>query len=249
MFTDTHCHLYDEYYDDINLVINRAFENEVKRFIVDGCDGKSNIEVLKKVKENSMMFGCLGIHPESVLDYSESDIDFIEKHLLDDKIIGIGEIGLDYHYTKEDKKAQQKLFRLQLSLADKYHKPVVIHSRDATQDTINILKEYPNVSGVIHSFSMSLEVAREFIKMGYKLGINGVVTFKNSHLKEILKEIYPEIILETDSPYLTPHPFRGMKNEPKYILNIAEFITKELNITREQLAKITNKNIKEIFKI
>ena len=249
MFCDTHCHLYDEYYDDINLVINNAFENKVNRFIVDGCDGKSNVEVLEKVKEFSSMFGCLGIHPESVLEYSKEDLDFIEKHISDDKIIGIGEIGLDYHYGKEDKEAQQKLFRLQLELADKCHKPVVIHSRDATQDTINILKEFPNVKGVIHSFSMPIEVGREFIKKGYKLGINGVVTFKNSHLKDLLKEILPHIILETDSPYLTPHPYRGTKNESKYILVIAEFICNELNISLEELALITNNNIKEVFKI
>ncbi len=249
MFCDTHCHLYGQYYDDINLVINNAFENKVNRFIVDGCDGKSNVEVLEKVKEIPTMFGCLGIHPESVLEYSKEDLDFIEKHISDDKIIGIGEIGLDYHYGKEDKEAQQKLFRLQLELADKYHKPVVIHSRDATQDTINILKEFPNVKGVIHSFSMPIEVGREFIKMGYKLGINGVVTFKNSHLKDLLKEILPHIILETDSPYLTPHPYRGTKNESKYILVIAEFICNELNISLKELALITNNNIKEVFKI
>ena len=249
MFCDTHCHLYDEYYDNLDLIINNALENRVNRFIVDGCDVKSNNEVLEKVKKNSTMYGCLGIHPESVLDYKESDLSFIENHLADEKIIGIGEIGLDYHYSKEDKVEQQKLFKLQLELAKKYHMPVVIHSRDATYDTLNILKEYPTVKGVIHSFSMPIEVGREFIKLGYKLGINGVVTFKNSHLKEILREILPHIILETDSPYLTPHPYRGTPNEPKYILLIAEFICNELNISLDELARITNDNIKEIFKI
>ena len=249
MFCDTHCHLYDEYYDNINLVINNALENQVNLFIVDGCDKKSNMEVLKKVNEIPSMYGCLGIHPENVLEYNESDLNFIEEHILDNKIIGIGEIGLDYHYSKENKSAQIKILRKQLDLARKYHKPVVIHSRESTLDTLNILKEYPDVKGVIHSFSLPIEMAKEYIKLGYKLGINGVVTFKNSHLKEILKDILPYIILETDSPYLTPHPYRGTKNEPKYIETIAQFIAKEVNISLDELSEITNNNIKEVFKI
>ena len=118
-------------------------------------------------------------------------------------------------YIEMVQEQQKELFEKQLVLAEKYSLPVVVHSRDATKDTIEILKKFPKVKGVIHSFSGSLEVAEIYIKMGYKLGINGVVTFKNSHLKEILPTIFPYIVLETDSPYLTPHPYRGNKNSPK----------------------------------
>ena len=249
MFTDTHCHLYKEYYEDISLVINDATEEGVTRFFVAGCDHKSNLEVLKLVQSATNVYGCLGIHPEVVDSYTLNDLAFLEKNLNEEKIIAIGEIGLDYHYSKYNKEAQKELFIKQLELAQKYHKPVVIHSRDATEDTIAILKKYPMVKGVIHSFSGSLETAKIYLKMGYKLGINGVVTFKNSHLKELLPEIIHDIILETDSPYLTPHPFRGEKNSPKNIIIIARFICDYLNISLEELSKITNENIRALFDI
>lgn len=249
MFTDTHCHIYREYYESIPEVIRRASEVGVNRFIVVGASMRDNVEVLELVKEYSSMYGVIGLHPEEADRYTKEDLLFLEQHLCDDKVIGIGEIGLDYHYTKENKERQKELFRCQLELALKYHLPVVVHSRDATEDTICILKEFFDVRGIIHSFSGSLETANIYIKMGYKLGINGVVTFKNSHLKEILPEIVSHIVLETDSPYLTPHPYRGTTNEPKYIDLIADFICEELHISKSQLEKITNRNISTIFDI
>ncbi len=249
MFTDTHCHLYKEYYEDISKILLNAQEASITRFIVAGCDNKSNKEVLELTKKYPSIYGALGIHPENIQDFKPEDLIFLEKALQNKKVIAIGEIGLDYHYGKEDKERQQKLFESQLHLAEKYHLPVVIHSRDATQDTVDILKKYPLVKGVIHSFSGSLEVAKIYIKMGYKLGINGVVTFKNSHLKELVPYIKNDIILETDSPYLTPHPYRGTRNEPKYVKNIAEFVSEYLNISIEELSEITNKNILSLFDI
>lgn len=249
MFTDTHCHIYLEYYGSIPEVVHRALENGVNRFILAGASMRDNQEVLDLIQEYPSMYGTIGLHPEEADRYTEKDLLFLEQHLKDDKVIGIGEIGLDYHYTKENKKRQKELFRSQLKLASKYHLPVVVHSREATEDTICILKEFPDVRGVIHSFSGSLETAHIYVKMGYKLGINGVVTFKNSHLKEILPEIVSHIVLETDSPYLTPHPYRGTTNEPKYIDLIADFICEELHISKSQLEKITNRNISTIFDI
>ena len=249
MFTDTHCHIYSEYYESIPEVIHRALENGVNRFILAGASMRDNQEVLDLIKEYPSMYGTIGLHPEEADRYTQEDLLFLEQHLKDGKVIGIGEIGLDYHYTKENKERQKELFRSQLRLAQEYHLPVVVHSREATEDTICILKEFPDVWGVIHSFSGSLETAHIYIKMGYKLGINGVVTFKNSHLKEILPEIISNIILETDSPYLTPHPYRGTQNEPKYVALIADFICEELDISKSQLEKITNQNISTIFDI
>jgi len=249
MFTDTHCHIFSEYYEEIDEVLNKADSMNISRVINNGCDHKSNQEVLNLIEKYPNMYGALGIHPEVVDTYQENDLKFIEANLNNPKIVAIGEIGLDYHYTKENKEAQIKLFETQLALAEKYHMPVIIHSREATEDTINTLKKY-KVTGVIHSFSGSLETANIYIKMGFLLGINGVITFKNSKLKDTIKDIdLNNIILETDSPYLAPTPHRGEKNEPANVSLIAEFISELKNISLSQLSIITNENIKRIFDI
>ena len=249
MFTDTHCHIYKEYYENLDEITNNAKNNKVNRMINNGCNSASNKEVLELLKKYDTMYGALGIHPESVETYQESDITFIKNNLENDRIIAIGEIGLDYHYTKENKEEQKKLLEVQLSIAKNANLPVIIHSREATEDTINILKKY-NLKGVIHSFSGSYETAQIYIKMGYLLGINGVITFKNSKLKEVIKKIpLKNIILETDSPYLTPEPYRGKRNEPARILDIAKFICELKGVSLEELARITNDNIKRIFDI
>lgn len=243
---DTHCHLFQEYYPDIDNLLQEAAELGVKRSIVSGCDIRVNPEVLELIEKYSNLFGVIGIHPEEADNYSDNDIDFIKVHINHKKILGIGEIGLDYHYTKENKEKQIILFEKQLKLAQDLQLPVVIHSREATEDTIQILKKY-DVKGVIHSFSGSLETALIYIKMGFYLGINGVITFKNCNLKDLLPQIFDHIILETDSPYLTPHPYRGKQNAPKYIYNIASFIADYLNIPLSQVEKVTNENVETIF--
>ena len=247
MFTDSHCHLYSEYYDDIAKVINEASLNKVNRFINNGCDAKSNVEVINLTSKYPNMYGAIGIHPESVDTYQEEDIKFIEDNLNNKKIIAIGEIGLDYYYTKENKEEQIKLLEIQLKLAEKYNMPVIIHSRDATLDTLTTLKKY-HVKGIIHSFGGSLETAREYIKMGYLIGINGVITFKNANIKDVIKELpLSSLVLETDSPYLTPEPYRGKQNSPAHILDIAKFVSDLKNISLEELAKITNQNLDSMF--
>lgn len=248
MFCDTHCHLFQEYYEDIDEMIRLAKENGVNRMIVAGCDAKSNKEVLSLI-EKEEFYGTLGIHPEEVENFKESDLEFIEKNLQNKKIIAIGEIGLDYHYGKENRENQIQLFELQLALAEKYHMPVVVHSREATLDTITSLKKY-NVKGVIHSFSGSLETAKIYISMGFLLGVNGVITFKNCNLRDVIKEIdLHNLVLETDSPYLTPVPFRGKRNDSSKIIVIADYICELKNVSRVKLSEITNVNIKQIFDI
>ena len=249
MFTDTHCHIYKEYYENIDEVLKNALKNNINRLVNNGCNKESNEEVLMLAKKYENMYIALGIHPESVDTYQKEDLTFIEKNINNPKVIAIGEIGLDYHYTKENKNEQIQLFESQLKIAEHYNLPVIIHSREATLDTINTLKKY-HVKGVIHSFSGSLETAKIYIKMGYLLGINGVITFKNSKLKEVIKELPLEhLVLETDSPYLTPEPFRGKRNEPARIKEIATFISELKGINLEELARITNENIKRIFDI
>ena len=249
MFMDTHCHIYEEYYDDISAVIKNGEINGINRIINNGCDAKSNKEVLSLLQKYPNMYGAIGIHPEYASTYTDKDIKFLVQNLDNKKIVAIGEIGLDYHYTKENRFEQKKLFKRQLDIASKTNMPVIIHSREATDDMLQILKEY-NLKGIIHSFSGSLETAKEYVKLGYLLGINGVVTFKNCKLKDYLKNIPLEnIILETDSPYLTPEPNRGHQNEPANIIHIAEFVAKSYNITQEELSIITNNNIRRIFDI
>ena len=249
MFTDTHCHIYKEYYKNIDNIIKNAQTLNITRMINNGCDAKSNKEVLTLINKYPNMYGALGIHPEVVDTYTKEDLLFIEKNIKNKKVIAIGEIGLDYHYTKDNKEKQIDLFESQSKLAEKYKLPVIIHSREATEDTINILKKY-NITGVIHSFSGSLETAKIYIKMGFLLGINGVITFKNSKLKDVIKEIdLTYLVLETDSPYLTPEPYRGTQNEPARIYNIAEYICDLKNISKKTLGEITNENIHRIFDI
>ena len=247
MFVDTHCHIFKSDYDNIDEVLNNASINNVKYYINNGSDREYNKEVLELVKEYDNMYGALGIHPETVDDYSLDDIEFIKNNLSNEKIVAIGEIGLDYHYTKENKDEQIKLLEMQLSLAEEYNLPVIIHSRDATEDTINTLKKF-NCRGTIHSFSGSLETAKIYIKMGYLLGINGVITFKNCNIKDVIKEVgLDNIVLETDSPYLTPVPYRGMQNNPSHILDIAKFVSELYNISLEELSYRTNENIKRMY--
>ena len=245
MFTDSHCHLFKEYYENIDEVIKNAKEKNIDKLITAACDYKTSLETIEVVKKYDNVYGCVGLHPEEV----EDNFDYNIFSNLPKKIVAIGEIGLDYYYIKDNKDKQIEIFERQLSIAQKLNLPVVVHSREATLDTINSLKKY-NLKGVIHSFSGSLETAKIYLKMGYKLGVNGVVTFKNCNLKDVYKELSPkDIILETDSPYLAPVPYRGKSNEPAYMIETAAFMANIFNISLEELAEITNKNIHDIFDI
>ena len=245
MFTDTHCHIFKEYYEDIDDIIRNAKNNNIDRIIVAADNYKSSLEVLDLVNKYDNVYGCIGLHPENCLE----DFDYNIFNNINNKIVAIGEIGLDYYWTKDTKEKQQEIFRKQLEIAEKLNLPVVIHSREATQDTIDILRDY-NVRGVIHSFSGSLEVARIYLKMGFKLGVNGVITFKNAKLKDTYRELsLDDIVLETDSPYLTPVPFRGKRNEPSNVIYIAKYLCDLYNCSLEELSNKTNNNIKNIFNI
>ena len=250
MFTDTHCHIYNEYYDNnIEQVYEKMKEANVDRIINNGCDSNSNKEVLDLLKKYSWMYAAIGIHPESADSYTDEDLKYIEEHINDEKVVAIGEIGLDYYWTKDNKEKQKELFEYQLKLAERVNKPVIVHSREATQDTIDILKKY-NVRGVIHSFSGSYETACIYIKMGFLLGINGVITFKNCNLKDVVAKLdLGNIILETDSPYLTPVPYRGKRNDSSHVFDIAKYICDLKGCTLEELAKETNGNISRCFDI
>ena len=249
MFIDTHCHLSHDDYDDIDLVIKENRENKIEKIIVSACDKNSMIEALNYLDKYEDVFLTIGFHPSESASYNKDELDFLVKSLKSNKkIVGVGEIGLDYHYGKEDQLKQIEMFIDQMKVASDLNLPVVIHSRDATEDTIKILKEFPNINGVIHCFSGSVETAKIYVKMGYKIGIGGVVTFKNSKLYEVIEAVgLDNIILETDSPYLTPEPYRGKKNSSKYIPLIAEKLARILNVSVEKVSEITLNNTYCLF--
>ena len=245
MFIDSHCHLENEFYPDIDSVILKSKNLNVNTFITAGTDSKTNKEAISCAHNHDEVYACVGIHPEFQDTYT--DVEILKEYIKDEKVVAIGEIGLDYHYEGYNKEKQLKLFEKQLKLAEEYHMPVVIHSRDATEDTIKTLQKY-HVKGTIHSFSGSKETAQIYIKMGFVLGINGVVTFKNAHVKEVIKELGLEhFILETDSPFLTPVPYRGEQNIPGNIKYIGDFLSSYLDLTSEEISQITTLNTYRIF--
>lgn len=248
MFIDTHCHVFSEYYDNIDEVVNQCKKNNVNRIIVNGCDINSNKEVLELVNKYDVIYGAIGFHPTELDDFKDEYFEFLENNISNPKIVAIGEIGLDYYYDNTDKNKQKEIFKRQLDIANKYSKPIIVHSRNSIQDTYNILKEY-NLFGSIHCFSGSVEMAREFIKIGYKLGIGGIITYKNAkNIREVVKNIdLSYILLETDSPYLTPSPYRGKINSPQYIPLIASTIADIKNISINDVSKVTTANAEEIF--
>lgn len=238
---DTHCHIFKEYYPNLEEVINKMGNNIM---IVSATNPKDNIEVLELCEKYPTVYGTLGYHPEEVDTITDANLSWLEEHIQHPKIVGIGEIGLDYYWTKENKDKQKELFIRQMKLAEKYHKCAVIHSRDAIEDTYEIVKQYAHVKTVIHCFSSSLEMAQKFIKLGSKLGIGGVLTFKNSNkLKEIVKTLdLSNFLLETDSPYLSPEPYRGKQNQPYNIIYVAEKIAEIKGISKEEVLKATTAN-------
>lgn len=248
MYIDTHCHLSVEDYDDIDKIINENREAGIEKIVISGCTRDSIIESLELSHKYNDVYVTIGYHPSEASITSGEDLSLLEKQISDSRVVGIGEIGLDYHYGREDIDLQKDLFRKQLKIAEKNNLPVVIHSRDATEDTIKILKEFPNVSGDIHCFSGSVETAKIYISMGYLIGIGGVVTFKNSNLYKVVEEIgLDNIVLETDSPYLTPSPYRGEKNSSKYIPLIAAKISEVLNCPITLVSSKTIDNTNRLF--
>lgn len=246
--TDTHCHIYSEYYDDINKVLENAKENGINKVINNGTNIETNEEVLKLSKKYKNMYPAIGFQPEELNNIKITDVRQVENHI--NEIIAIGEIGLDYYNSTVSRKKQIEIFEEQLRFAIKYEKPVIIHSRNAFDDTYNILTKYRGIKGSIHCFTGTIGEAKKYISLGLALGIGGILTFKNSNLEDIVKEIdLKDILLETDSPYLAPVPLRGKTNEPANIKYIAEKICKIKDVSLRKLNDTTEKNVERIFKI
>ncbi len=247
MLVDTHCHVFHEYYEDIDDIIKRARDNGVGAIIVNGYNMKSNREVLELVDKYDIVYGALGIQLEELDDFNDDNLEFISRHINDKKIVAVGEIGLDYHYEC-DRDKQKELFKRQLEIARKYNKPVIVHSRDCIQETYDILKE-SSVIGILHCYSGSVDMAFKFIKLGFFLGIGGIATFKNARkIVEVIKDVPLEyIVLETDCPYLAPEPYRGKRNEPFYITVILQKICEIKGLDYKEVEAVTTNSVIRLF--
>lgn len=243
---DTHCHLEKESYPNLDEVIKQMGENIM---ITAGVDVASSLEVLDLISKYENVYGVIGLHPENV-NNNENISEIIEKNINNPKILGIGEIGLDYHYEDINKELQKEKFIEQIKLAEKYNKPIVVHSRDAAQDTLQILNKYAkNVKIVLHCYSYSYELLQEFLKLNLKIGVGGVLTFKNNKkMCDIISKIdLSKILLETDSPYLSPEPLRGTKNVPYNIVYVASKIALIKGMEPGEILEITHQNACEQF--
>lgn len=252
MLIDTHAHLDDEQYDeDRNEVIQRALDQSIEMIINMGADIASSRKAVALAATHDMIYAGVGIHPEEVDKVLAKD-EYVLADLVAEnkKVLAIGEIGLDYHFRTDNKDLQKKVFIKQLDLARQLKLPVSIHDRDAHGDLMEVLrKEGRGIRGVIHCYSGSAEMAKELLKLGWYLGVDGPLTFKNAaKLPEIIKTIPLErLLLETDSPYLAPVPKRGTRNEPSYVRYTAQKVAELRNIEYSRIAQITTANAKTLF--
>ena len=253
MIFDSHAHYDSEQFnEDREALLNSMEANGVGTIVNSGASWDSVTEVVELAHKYPFMYAAVGVHPDEVGELSDERFEYMKAQCQKEKVVAVGEIGLDYYWDNESHDVQKKWFIKQLELARELDLPVIIHSRDAAADTLEIMKEYgQGLRGVIHCFSYSIELAREYVKMGYHIGIGGVVTFKNGRkLKEIAAEIpLDRILLETDCPYLAPVPFRGKRNDSSYISYVAKEIADLKGITYEEVVAQTEKNGKDLFQI
>lgn len=253
MYFDTHVHLNSDAYDNVEEIIKNATSTGVTKMIVVGYDLATSIKAVEIASKFNFIYAAIGIHPSEVKNAKLSDLEALERCFDNNKVVAVGEIGLDYHWDKENKEVQKRYFVEQLKLANKYNLPIIIHSRDAAQDTYEILRENKMFykKGVMHCYSYSVEMARKFIGLNLKIALGGALTFLNSkENKEVVKEIeLSELLIETDAPYLTPHPYRGQRNEPKYITLVVEKMAEIKGVSVDVVANETYKNACELFEV
>ena len=250
---DTHTHLYSEQFDeDRDEAIQRAITNGVERFYIPAIDS-SYTEAMYKLEKNypNCMQLMMGLHPTSVQENVDNELSHIEEQLHERNFAAIGEIGIDLYWDKTKLDLQIRAFKQQIHWAKQYKLPIVIHCREAFNEVFAVLEEEKgeDLYGIFHCFTGTFEQAEKAIELGMKLGIGGVVTFKNGKINQFLDRIsLREIVLETDSPYLAPSPYRGKRNESSYLLNVAKKVASVYNLSLDEVARITSNNAKEIFK-
>ena len=253
MIFDTHAHYDDEQFDaDREELLNSMAEQGVGTIVNVSASYPSCEQVTEMVQKYPFMYAAVGVHPDHVGELNEETFVRMKKLFANDKVIAVGEIGLDYYWDNESHDLQKAWFIRQLELARELDLPVLIHSREAAADTMDIMKEHAEgMSGVIHCYSYSKEMAREYVKMGFYIGVGGVVTFKNARkLKETVAEIpLTSIVLETDCPYLAPEPNRGKRNNSAYIRYVAEEIARIKGITYEEAVAQTEENARKMYRL
>lgn len=246
---DSHCHINDvAFKDDLNDVLDRMVKNNVNKAMIISSYLDDYYYSLSIKKEELSFKHALGIYPGDVDDIDDSKISEFEKTYLDDNCDAIGEIGLDYHWNKENKDRQIDIFKRQVEFAKKINKPIIVHSRDAIQDTYGILRDN-RVRGVIHCYSDSAQMAKNFVKLGYYISISGTVTWKNARQPlEVIRSIpLDRLLIETDCPYLTPYPNRGKRNEPSNVIYVGKKICEELGLSEELFKTQINDNYHRLF--
>ncbi len=249
---DAHAHLTDEKFDDLQAVLTRAKEHYVEKIICSAFNLPSSQSALELAKTHSNIFANVGLHPENVDELDEKTLKNLEKLAKNEKVVAIGEIGLDYHFREDNKSLQKQVFVEQIKLAKNLQKPIVVHSRDAMGDTIDILKSNRHTQeSLMHCYAGSFESAKILMDLGFSFSFGGVATFKNAkNVVEVIKNLPLErILLETDCPYMSPEPFRGKRNEPKNIIYVADKIASIKGLSLEEVAFQTTENAKRIFKI
>lgn len=252
MIFETHAHYDDPAFDrDRDRLITLLKDEGVAPIVNIGASIETTKSTIELAHRYDHVYAAIGVHPSDCGDLTEKDIEWLLDLSSDEKVVAIGEIGLDYHYDEPDRETQKKWFKRQLELAEDTSLPIVVHSRDAAQDTFDIIREFRGLRGVIHCFSYSVEFAREYVKMGYYIGVGGVVTFKNGRkLHEVVKEIPLEsIVVETDAPYLSPEPYRGRRNSSAFIPYIIERIADLKNVSYETVESAVYENAADLYKV
>ncbi|MGO4548751.1 TatD family hydrolase [Paenibacillus sp. 2TAB23] len=254
MLFDTHTHLDSYKFDeDRDEVIQRAKDAGVHMLVNIGFNRETIPTTIALAEKYDFIYAAVGWHPVDSIDMRPEDLEWIERLCSHEKVVAIGEIGLDYHWDTSPKDVQQRVFREQIRLARKVGKPIVIHNRDAHEDVVRILQEEnaSEIGGVMHCFSGSWETAKQCLDMNFYISFGGPVTFQNARVpKEVLKQVpLDRILIETDAPYLSPHPFRGKRNESAYVLRVAETAAELLGKSVEEMALITTENGKKCFGI
>lgn len=254
MFIDTHTHIYlDQFKEDLNECMQRSLEAKVNKLFLPNIDTSTWNQVMHCVENYpDMCYPMIGLHPCSVDGDVDKQLSNLSQLLKENKVVAVGEIGLDYYWSKEFIDAQKDAFRIQMQWAKEYELPIVIHSRDSLDDCIAEVTNAndENLSGIFHCFNGTIEQAKRIIDLGFYIGLGGVITFKNAKMDDVVKEIpLDRIVLETDAPYLTPHPHRGKRNEPSYIPLVAEKIATIKEVSIEQIAEVTSKNALRIYKV
>lgn len=253
MIFDSHAH-YDaeQFEEDRHELLNSMEANGIGTIVNSGANWDSVTAVVELAQQYPFMYAAVGLHPDEIGDLNEERFAYVKEQCKQEKVVAVGEIGLDYYWDNEPREKQKEWFIRQLELARELDLPVIIHSREAAADTLEIMKEHAvGLRGVIHCFSYSKELANEYLKMGFYIGIGGVVTFKNSKkLKEIVREIpLNRILLETDCPYLAPSPYRGKRNSSLYLPYVVQEIAELKGVTCEEVITQTEQNGKELFRI